>query len=117
MPLVDHYEDYETRLSYLIEAELFAECMNFPLKDQKIENPKIALGIIKALNRIPNVRYKVLRTIFFERKDAYISQEPPVEEEISIKRLEKIAAGEEYLPIKKYPVYASSSPRSVDIGD
>ena len=117
MPRIDHYEHYETKPSYLIEAELFYEDMKFPLENQEIENPQKALEIVKILDKITNVHYKISRTIKFKRKDGYLSQEPPIEEKISVERLEKIIAEEEPLPTKEYPVYASLSPHSVDIGD
>ena len=120
MPLIDHHEPYDTKVTYTIRANLTLGTRKFSLSPEETSDIKEALFMARLLvNRGFSVQAS--RTISYERKDGYQSDDPPDVKELDLNDLERLSLqfslqGEK-IPEKKYPVYVEPSSRAVDIGD
>jgi len=96
---------YKTHASYEIKATTRVGEVDFS-RTEELSSPSEALKIVRTWQH-PNIKLGLSRTIYFERRDSYLSREPPVEEVLTIKQLEELVSNGENLPVKEHYVTMS----------
>ena len=96
---------YETHASYEIEASTRVGEVDFS-RTEEVSSPSEALKIVKTWQH-PDIKLGLSRTIYFERRDGYLSKEPSIEESLTLEQLEQIVSKGENLPIREHYVSMS----------
>lgn len=117
---------YNVRAEYQVEAHTRVGNVDF-LRDEVVGSPSQALELTLRWQH-PDISLKLKRTIYFERRDGFLSDEKPIEEDLTPEKL-RLLIVDESLPRRSYDVpldvvearamvnlATSSSGRQVDFG-
>ncbi len=93
---------YKVSTVYKINAQTRVGNVDFARRAEAT-SPLSALNLAESW-RHPDIRLELARTIYFERKDGYVSREKPIEENLTLEQLQGFVSEGEHLPERTYHV-------------